>query len=668
MRDDHAPGPRVIAAWTAAAALATGVGLTATIWSTVVERSSLALEILNDLPVVGCVVVGAVIVAARPANRIGWWLLAGGVCWALGAAGIALAEYGLVHSPGAIPAAGTAAVLGQVIRGFGWNALTLAVPVYFPGGQVLNARWRWLNTALVVVFMASVLDPILDPHADLTNIGHWHNFLAPQGNWQLVSLPVFVAHIPLAAVVTVAAVVQLVQRWRTGDEYTRQQLLLFACAVAATIVAAPIGVFADGGAWVFGTTALCIPIAVGFAVLAGGLYDLRTAANRTIVWLTLSISIAALFAVVIALGSLVHGGGRATWSTWLAAGIAAALFAPLRDFLQRGVNRLMYGRWTEPYELLATLGKQLEAATDVDRLLADVVTELESLGLREVRIAVPDEHPEPVGQDELIPLSAYGSLVGTLCYRSPEVPLRPRDRRLVEDLTAHVSGVLHARMLMQDLQRARERLVLGREEERRRLRRDLHDGLGPALAGHLLRLDVIRGRLHGDEVATLVDALRADLRETVDEVRRVVEGLRPPALDELGLCGALEQAGNRLTSGSRVVADVNVGALPPLPAAVEVAAYRIGTEALANAVRHADPSRCSVAITVEAGTLVLTICDDGVGFSSGSPTGNGLHTMRERAEELRGTLTVGRAPSGRGCLVTAKIPLPVPAAVAPVVR
>src|SRR5689334_1281898 len=92
MNEDRAPGPRVVAAWTAAAALATAVGLSATIWSTVVEHSSLALEILNDLPVVGCVVVGAVIVAARPANRIGWWLLAGGSCWALGAAGVALAE------------------------------------------------------------------------------------------------------------------------------------------------------------------------------------------------------------------------------------------------------------------------------------------------------------------------------------------------------------------------------------------------------------------------------------------------------------------------------------------------------------------------------------------------------------------------------------------------
>jgi signal transduction histidine kinase len=148
-------------------------------------------------------------------------------------------------------------------------------------------------------------------------------------------------------------------------------------------------------------------------------------------------------------------------------------------------------------------------------------------------------------------------------------------------------------------------------------------------------------------------------------VRRVVEGLRPPALDELGLCGALEQAGNRLTSGSRVVVDLHVGTLPALPAAVEVAAYRIATEALANAVRHADPSRCSVAVTVETGMLVLTIRDDGAGFSSAPPAGNGLHTMRERAEELRGSLTVGPAPSGRGTIVTARIPVATAPSLAP---
>src|SRR5205823_10093734 len=133
--------------------------------------------------------------------------------------------------------------------------------------------------------------------------------------------------------------------------------------------------------------------------------------------------------------------------------------------------------------------------------------------------------------------------VGSLRYRPPVTPLRSRDRQLLDDIAGHLGGVLHAARLTAELQGARERLVLAREEERRRLRRDLHDGLGPAMAGHLLRLDVIAGQAApGSPIAAGVDALRADLRTTVLEVRRVVEGLRPPALDELGLAGALAQA------------------------------------------------------------------------------------------------------------------------------
>jgi signal transduction histidine kinase len=256
--------------------------------------------------------------------------------------------------------------------------------------------------------------------------------------------------------------------------------------------------------------------------------------------------------------------------------VVAVSFAPLRDVLQRGVDRVLFGRWQEPYEVLARLGQRLEATADVDRLLQESTTELAALGLRAVRIedaygqvlasatdangsdgdvVTDDQEQEP---DE-IPLLVYGERVGILRFQRPVTPLRPVDRRLLEDLAVHLGGVLHDHRLTQDLQRALERVVLAREEERRRLRRDLHDGLGPALAGHLLRLDVIGRELDRDShAADLVRALREELRATVLDVRRVVEGLRPPALDELGLSGAVEQAVQRLTGGSGLQVDVFV--------------------------------------------------------------------------------------------------------------
>ena len=250
-----------------------------------------------------------------------------------------------------------------------------------------------------------------------------------------------------------------------------------------------------------------------------------------------------------------------------------------------------------------------------------------------------------------------------LHFRPPESPLRSRDRRLLQDLAGQIGGILHAYALAGDVQRARERLVLAREEERRRLRRDLHDGLGPALAGHLLRLDVLATRVDGDSTAGRdIDSLRGDLRETVGEIRRVVEGLRPPALDELGLTGALTQVLDRLTAGTCVAIDIRCSELPALSAAIEVAVFRIVTEAVTNVVKHANARRCLVDLRVvhegdADGRLRIEVTDDGAGWSRAPAAGHGLSTMRERAEELRGRLRLSPGPDGRGNSMIAELPL-----------
>ena len=188
---------------------------------------------------------------------------------------------------------------------------------------------------------------------------------------------------------------------------------------------------------------------------------------------------------------------------------------------------------------------------------------------------------------------AYGTPVGSLTYRVPDRPLSAAEERLLHDLARQLGGALHARLLREDLQRARERLVLAREEERRRLRRDLHDGIGPALAGLTLKTETARALLPpgSDGASRQLRDLSEEIRRTVVDVRRLVEGLRPPALDELGLAGACAQAVERLTAGSGLAVSVQASDdLPALPAAVEVAAYRIVVEAVTNTVRHAAPA------------------------------------------------------------------------------
>jgi signal transduction histidine kinase len=265
-----------------------------------------------------------------------------------------------------------------------------------------------------------------------------------------------------------------------------------------------------------------------------------------------------------------------------------------------------------------------------------------------------NQAPEAVEAGEAVPLVAYGRSIGTLRYQAP-APLRPGDRRLLGDVAGHVAGLLHAYGLTRDLQRARERLVLAREEERRRLRRDLHDGLGPALAGHLLRLELIGRGLPPDSAERpALDALRDDVQATIADVRRVVEGLRPPAIDEIGLAAAIDQAVQRLVSGTTVRCSVVVGRLAALSAASEVAAYRIVSEAVTNVVRHSGARSCQVCLDVAEGAL-----------ADGSTRGNGLETMRERAEELGGHLTV---TSSGGTTVCAELPVGSPQSLAVEVR
>ena len=376
-------------------------------------------------------------------------------------------------------------------------------------------------------------------------------------------------------------------------------------------------------------------------------------------------------AVVITVAALVPD-HHAWWPSALAAALAALVLIPLRDKLQHGVTRVVYGRWREPYEVLAGLGERLEAAADIDRLLDAAVAELTTgLDLRNVSVrdldgtvvtgtgdasgtapaAVPGSAAAVVPGaiagagpgTASIPLLAYGTPVGSLTYRTPDRPLSAAEERLLHDLARQLGGALHARLLREDLQRARERLVLAREEERRRLRRDLHDGIGPALAGLTLKTETARALLPpgSDGASRQLHGLSEEIRRTVVDVRRLVEGLRPPALDELGLAGACAQAVERLTAGSGLAASLDAcDDLPALPAAVEVAAYRIVVEAVTNTVRHARACHCRVSIGCTPAGLAIDVTDDGTGLIASAQPGHGLAIMRERAEEIGGTVTV----------------------------
>ena len=262
----------------------------------------------------------------------------------------------------------------------------------------------------------------------------------------------------------------------------------------------------------------------------------------------------------------------------------------------------------------------------------------------------------------MLPLSYQSAQVGRLIL-SPRVPgaaFSVSDRKLLEHLARQAAVTVYAARLNADLQTSRERLVTAREEERRRLRRDLHDGLGPRLAAQTLKAGSARllYARNAEAADALLSDLESDIEATLSEIRRLVYDLRPPALDELGLVGTLLDTAERHTAQTANGLEVLVHApdeLPPLSAAVEVAAYRVVQEALANVTRHATATECLIRISVASG-LEIEVSDNGVGIPEEHHAGVGLHSMRERAEELGGSFSIGAASTG-GTRVLVLLPL-----------
>jgi two-component system, NarL family, sensor kinase len=361
--------------------------------------------------------------------------------------------------------------------------------------------------------------------------------------------------------------------------------------------------------------------------------------------------------------ALLSGNVGGPW-TVVAAIVAAFSLTPARQLVQRLVNRFLYGQRDEPYAVLSQVASRLETAVSAQKLLPDLllaVTEALRLPFAAIELAGPDGscrrilQGTPGGEVDRFPLVHQGDQLGALIVgrRPGQGALNPGERQLLRDLAREAAVAASNVALTEALLRSRERIVNAAEEERRRLRRDLHDGLGPVLTAAASKVDASRNLLQRDvaRVDDLLCDVRSDLTGALEELRRLVYALRPPALDQLGLLGALREQASR----SAVPVVVNApDALPPLPAAVEVAAFRIITEAITNVARHSAASSCSVSIACSE-RLTLEVLDDGLETRAWS-AGVGLSSMRERVAELGGRCAAGPRAAGGG-RVWAELPL-----------
>lgn len=609
---------------------------------------------------------GALILARRPGNAVGRLMCVSGASSAVCCLGREYLVYGLLgHSA---PGWMWVGWLGDSLYVVSMVALPVIL-MLLPGGLPMSrraARLLWLPPLALV---GTTIDFLFS--ADPIDVRGRH-LTSPSP----IRLPTVVTDIAstvgtlLFFASLVAGVVVVVVRYRRAGGEVREQLAWIVWAGSIALVELGTELIPDNPiAPVTGTvTVLFMTAAIAVAILRRGMFDVDVVINRTLVFGVLTVLVVVAYVGVVSVLDAAAGHPVRLGPGAVATALVAAAFAPARSRVQRGVDRLLYGERTNPYGVLTQLGHRMETGEQRGELAIVVDTVTQALKLPYAAIVDPAgrtlaESGHRRGDVVAIPLAYRGEAAGSLLVgaRVGGDRLGPPEQRLLADLSGQVGVAVHAVRLAAELQDSRRRLVTAKEEERRRLRRDLHDGLGPKLAAIGLKLDVARtlvdDRPHDSKAA--MTAVKDDIRSTLDDIRRLVYGLRPPTLDELGLVGAVREAAGRLDArdGAGLVITVRAPSeLPGLPAAVEVAAFWIVNEAMTNVVRHAGAARCDVEIALD-GDLVVTVADDGRGLSDRGRPGVGTVSMAERADEVGGSLTVATRTSGVGTEVRARLPL-----------
>lgn len=618
--------------------------------------------------VLACALSGFLVLRRIPQHSVGWVLIAVAASRGWSSLVTDYAGYAHVGRAGEHAGGGVALWLAGWLWVPGYCLLTTVLPTICPDGRPTDRRGRWVFRAgVVATVLASALwafapyDGRDAPPVDgmpLTVTNPVGIRLAGQ------LLPVSFLVIAIAGL---AASARLTVRFVQADGLRRSQLgcVLAATAVTTALLLAAFVLPARLSDVFVMVAAAAMPAALAVAVLRYRLWDFELAIARSLVFAGMSLVVAGVYVIVV----YVFGNslGHSTGAPLLATALVALAVQPIRSRLQTAVNQLIYGDRENPAAAIARLSNTLAASTTPQQML-DMVTVTLASSLRVPSVAIVTEerilavhgrqrHPEPFA------LELAGSAVATLLIepRRGEA-LSPPDLRLIAMLRPYLA---HAcRVLLAELQRrdSRERLIRAREDERRRLRRDLHDDLGPQLAGIGMRLERTRLVLRHDQLAAdeALRELTQMVHDAVRTVRSLGNDLRPPLLDELGLPRALAEIARR-TSGSALAVTLDVTDLEALlPAAVELAAYRIVAEALTNVLHHAEASNCQVRLYLDhkARALTVTVLDDGIGIPAMPSPGRGLASMAQRAADVGGVLTTTSTTAGTRLSATLPVRTP----------
>jgi signal transduction histidine kinase len=559
---------------------------------------------------------------------------------------------------------------GQLWRGISKmlaDNLLVLVAFSFPDGKLYPTWAKWY---LLAFFVLSIGYSLPSSRPTVLNYNNWGAFTP-------------VVHLGLSAV----SVYVLVARFRFANPSVKRQMHGILPAMLVNIVVYiwigysqrylfPVW-FGDTAyereviqpllqllhKWLNGGCMIWLVLAVTKAIVLEQLFDIRFVLNRAVAYSFLMVSSIGLYALIVGgLGSVFVQAQLGL--SVLAAGVLAVLFQPMLVLFRGFANRLFYGHRSDPYHALSVFGRQLEATQHPEDLPKKIVQTIAST-LRLPYVALQTHTPDGglqtvdlgsrLGTPLEFPMVVKGVAVGSLLVspRHAGESFHAGEKRLLEDLAAQAAVAMREVLLSQALQASKQDIVLAREEERKRIRRDLHDGLGASLTGISMNLQLSRSLLSSNpsRAEDLLEGSSKGVQAAIADIRRLVYGLRPPALDDLGLEAALRQQVGQMLG---VVTDVQILPLEPLPAAVEVAAYRIVSEALNNIAKHAQAKHVRLVVQITEDGLMLEIADDGIGFAPDQPMGIGVASMRERALELGGVFEVEQ---NNGTRVLAWLPL-----------
>lgn len=597
---------------------------------------------------------GAALAWVRPANPIGWLVFAAGAALGVGQLFYVWSFLALEVATAALWFHPALVWVGTWIWVPGYVLVPTLVLLLVPDGRLPSRGWRWVARFQVAAMIAATAGFAFTPWERMQPPIVWHGLANPFGIAGAEHL--LAASLPLVAIGTAASVVALIARFRHATALERQQLKWVLLGALLTVMLAALGFAAPAAVSTWLAAAAVLPLVAGtiVAVLRHRLWHVEAVIARSAVAAIITLLVVATYLAVVWLAGARAGPAGAP----LVALVVVALgLQPVRLAVQRQVNRLLYGQRDDPYEVLAALGQRLEGAAgpgpDGEALPGVARTAAQALRLPYVAVVsdgrLVSAHGERPVSVIAVPLLHDGESIGALeiGLRRGENRIGPEDQRLLDDIARRLAGAVHNLRLTRDLVASRQAIVGAREEERRRLHRDLHDDLGPALASLVLQLETAHDLVTADPAAAqaLLRRLRGHARGTVDATRRIVTDLRPANLDELGLVGALDELAARFASPQLTVT-TELEQSRPFPAAVEVVLLRVAAEALTNTARHSGASNCHLELRDLGTSVELRIEDDGTGIGRSVRAGVGLRSMHQRVAEIGGNCRVEPRPVG----------------------